>query len=85
MPGFVTQGRRTLAAKGNAGRLDPAHPMRKKDGQEKRNRQADTRRQRPDHPLRRTSIMHHEIQRRNHAADDQNKCDRDENVHGLLS
>jgi hypothetical protein len=72
VPGFVNQGRCTLAAKTNSARPDPAHPMRKKDVQEKRNRQADTRRQRPDHPPRRTSIMHYEIQRRNHAADDQN-------------
>jgi hypothetical protein len=51
VPGFVNHGRCTLAAKGNSARLDPAHPMCKKDGQEKRNRQADTRRQRTDHPL----------------------------------
>ncbi|AJK47814.1 hypothetical protein BGL_1c33400 [Burkholderia plantarii] len=70
------------AAERNAGRVDPAHPVREQDEQEQRDRQADARRERPDHALRLAPVVHHEIEGRGEAREDQRKRDGNEDVHG---
>ncbi|CAM2148119.1 hypothetical protein PT2222_10401 [Paraburkholderia tropica] len=65
----------------NAGGLNPAHPVREEDEEEEGDREADARGERPDHALGAAPVVHHEVERRDHAGDDQRERNRDQDVH----